>query len=103
MASSTFTGCNIESLILQMFVELDELNIQKHDDYMWQERARWIKFEEDFEEGSHRWGKPHVACLSFHSLLELRKCLEDGEFLGIGQLVVLQTYIKGNFRENFSC
>lgn len=25
-----------------------------------------------------RWGKPHVASLSFHSLLNLRKCLEDG-------------------------
>lgn len=30
------------------------------------------------EEGVDRWGKPHVASLSFHSLLNLRKCLEDG-------------------------
>ena len=46
----------------------------------WKETARWIKFEEDVEE-SNRWGKPHVASLTFHSLLELRKGLEKGEQL----------------------
>lgn len=43
------------------------------------ETARWIKYEEDVEEGSDRWGRPHVASLSFHSLLNLRRCLETGE------------------------
>jgi len=33
------------------------------------------------EEGSDRWGKPHVASLSFHSLLNLRRCLETGVVL----------------------
>lgn len=43
----------------------------------WKETARWIKFEEDVEE-SEMWGKPRVASLSFHSLLELRKTIEKG-------------------------
>jgi len=43
----------------------------------WKETARWIKFEENVED-SNRWGKPHVASLTFHSLLELRKGLEKG-------------------------
>ena len=43
----------------------------------WKETARWIKFEENVED-SNRWGKPHVAPLTFHSLLELRKGLEKG-------------------------
>ena len=43
----------------------------------WKETARWIKFEENVEE-SNRWGKPHVASLTFHSLLELRRGLEKG-------------------------
>ena len=60
-----------------MFVELDVLN-SKADDWQWEEKARWIKFEEDVEEGADRWGKPHVASLSFHSLLELRTCIERG-------------------------
>ncbi|XP_049819810.1 band 3 anion transport protein isoform X3 [Aethina tumida] len=60
-----------------IFVELDEL-FTTNDEREWKETARWIKYEEDVEEGVDRWGKPHVASLSFHSLLNLRKCLEDG-------------------------
>lgn len=33
------------------------------------------------EEGADRWGRPHVASLSFHSLLNLRRCLETGVVL----------------------
>ncbi|XP_076271812.1 anion exchange protein Ae2 isoform X2 [Rhynchophorus ferrugineus] len=63
-----------------IFVELSEL-LQTDVDQSekeWKETARWIKYEEDVEEGVDRWGKPHVASLSFHSLLNLRKCLESG-------------------------
>lgn len=57
-----------------MFIQLNELN----DDQEWRETARWIKYEENVEEGADRWGRPHVSSLSFHSLLNLRKCLESG-------------------------
>ena len=62
----------------KVFVELDELHFGGEDLWEWREKARWIKFEEDVEEGAERWGKPHVASLSFHSLLELRRGLEKG-------------------------
>ena len=39
---------------------------------------RWIKFEEDVEEGGERWSKPHVATLSLHSLFELRCNILNG-------------------------
>jgi len=39
---------------------------------------RWIKFEEDVEEGGERWSKPRVATLSLHSLFELRKGILKG-------------------------
>lgn len=64
-------------LIVQIFVQLDELD-ENQDEKEWRETARWIKYEENVEEGVDRWGKPHVASLSFHSLLNLRKCLEEG-------------------------
>lgn len=67
----------------QVFVELDELFMGEHEEWEWREKARWIKFEEDVEEGAERWGKPHVASLSFHSLIELRKGLETGESLAV--------------------
>lgn len=39
---------------------------------------RWIKFEEDVEEGGEKWSKPHVASLSLHALFELKKGIADG-------------------------
>jgi len=73
-----FTLCFTLCFLLQMFVELDELRLGDNQEWAWQEKARWIKFEEEIEEGALRWGKPHVSSLSFHSLLELRRCLEQG-------------------------
>ena len=61
----------------EVFVQLDEL-FGVGEEREWKETARWIKYEEDVEEGSDRWGRPHVAPLSFHSLLNLRRCLETG-------------------------
>ncbi|KAG5871896.1 hypothetical protein JTB14_004016 [Gonioctena quinquepunctata] len=63
-----------------IFVELAEICTidSARDEREWKETARWIKYEEDVEEGVDRWGKPHVASLSFHSLLNLRRCLEEG-------------------------
>lgn len=57
---------------------MDVLNLEAEE---WEEKARWIKYEQLVEEGADRWGKPHVSSLSFHSLLELRKCIEFGNFL----------------------
>lgn len=59
-------------------MELNELTMDKNQELQWKETARWIKFEEDVEEETDRWGKPHVASLSFRSLLELRKTISHG-------------------------
>ena len=61
-----------------MFVELNELMLDRSQEPHWRETARWIKFEEDVEEETERWGKPHVASLSFRSLLELRRTIAQG-------------------------
>ncbi|XP_068084694.1 electroneutral sodium bicarbonate exchanger 1 isoform X3 [Anabrus simplex] len=60
-----------------LFSELGEL-VHDGDEMEWKETARWIKFEEDVEEGGNRWSKPHVATLSLHSLFELRSLLLNG-------------------------
>lgn len=65
----------------EVFVELDELYKEEGHEMQWKEKARWIKYEEDVEEGAQRWGKPHVASLSFHSLVELRQYLEHATAL----------------------
>ena len=43
--------------------------------------CRWLKFEEDVEDGGERWSKPYVATLSLHSLFELRSCITNGTVL----------------------
>ena len=48
------------------------------DDFL---HFRWVKFEEDVEDGGNRWSKPHVATLSLHSLFELRNLLTKGTIL----------------------
>lgn len=56
---------------------MEEL-VKDGDEVEWKETARWVKFEEDVEEGGNRWSKPHVATLSLHSLFELRNLLLTG-------------------------
>lgn len=63
-----------------LFSEMEEL-VKDGDELEWKETARWIKFEEDVEEGGNRWSKPHVATLSLHSLFELRSLLLNGSVI----------------------
>ncbi|XP_072544486.1 anion exchange protein 2b isoform X2 [Salminus brasiliensis] len=91
----------------EVFVELNELIVDKNQELQWRETARWIKFEEDVEEETDRWGKPHVASLSFRSLLELRKTISHGAVLldldqknlpGIAHQVVEQMIISDQIK-----
>ncbi|XP_048367601.1 sodium bicarbonate cotransporter 3 isoform X7 [Sphaerodactylus townsendi] len=61
-----------------LFTEMDELCFREGEEYEWKETARWLKFEEDVEDGGDRWSKPYVATLSLHSLFELRSCILNG-------------------------
>ncbi|XP_040833706.1 electroneutral sodium bicarbonate exchanger 1 [Ochotona curzoniae] len=65
----------------ELFTELDEICLKEGEDAEWKETARWLKFEEDVEDGGERWSKPYVATLSLHSLFELRSCLINGTVL----------------------
>ncbi|XP_036377470.1 anion exchange protein 2b [Megalops cyprinoides] len=91
----------------EVFVELNELVMDKNQEMQWRETARWIKFEEDVEKETDRWGKPHVASLSFRSLLELRKTISHGAVLldldqktlpGIAHQVVEQMIISDQIK-----
>ncbi|XP_017945571.1 anion exchange protein 3 isoform X2 [Xenopus tropicalis] len=81
----------------EVFVELNELICEGVHKMQWRETARWIKFEENVEQETSRWGKPHVASLSFRSLLELRKTITNGTlFLDLEQTTmprIVQTIV----------
>lgn len=70
-------GSKIDHRPRDLFIQLNELQGTKGFQE-WRETARWIKYEENVEEGADRWGRPHVSSLSFHSLLSVRRCLENG-------------------------
>lgn len=63
-----------------VFTEIEEL-IFDGNDVEWRETARWVKFEENVEEGGKRWTKPHVTTLSLHSVLELQKIFLSGTII----------------------
>lgn len=65
----------------ELFTELDEICVKEGEAAEWKETARWLKFEEDVEDGGDRWSKPYVATLSLHSLFELRSCIINGTVL----------------------
>lgn len=78
------------------FVELEEL-VSFDNELVWKERARWIKLEEDVEECADRWGKPHIPCLTYRSLREVKTNLQNctilldlprGSLLSISEAVV---------------
>ncbi|XP_031734013.1 anion exchange protein 2-like isoform X2 [Anarrhichthys ocellatus] len=98
---------DLKSRHRKVFVELNELVIDRNQELQWRETARWIKFEEEVEEETERWGRPHVASLSFRSLLELRKTISHGAVLldlkqktlpGIAQQVVEQMVISDQIK-----
>ncbi|KAK2862240.1 hypothetical protein Q5P01_001773 [Channa striata] len=70
-----------EHVAHELFTELDEICVKDGRDAEWKETARWLKFEEDVEDGGERWSKPYVATLSLHSLFELRSCIINGSVL----------------------
>ncbi|KAJ8259337.1 hypothetical protein COCON_G00183490 [Conger conger] len=75
------TGEDEEHVTHDLFTELDEICVKENKDAEWKETARWLKFEEDVEDGGERWSKPYVATLSLHSLFELRSCIINGTVL----------------------
>ncbi|XP_034560297.1 sodium bicarbonate cotransporter 3-like isoform X3 [Notolabrus celidotus] len=69
---------DLEHVPHDLFTELDELSFRDGSTTEWRETARWLKFEEDVEDGGERWSKPYVATLSLHSLFELRSFILNG-------------------------
>lgn len=61
-------------------MELNELQVG-----VWQETARWVGFEENFNPTTGRWGSSHVSYLTFKSLIQLRKLMSTGDFGGLNK------------------
>lgn len=62
-----------------LFIEMLQLGLNRYsEDLEWKETARWVKFEEHYEETGKRWSKPFVPSLRLNALLEVRACIQNG-------------------------
>ena len=39
---------------------------------------RWVKFQEDVEDGGKRWSKPFVPAIPLSAISDVKDCLRDG-------------------------
>ncbi|KAF4092902.1 hypothetical protein AMELA_G00026160 [Ameiurus melas] len=60
----------------QSYVEVNELLNGK-----WQETGRWVGYEETFNPTTGTWGSSHISCLTFRSLIQLRKVMSNAAVL----------------------
>jgi hypothetical protein len=71
----------VDGDIQPLFIQLDQLR-QDNDVYTgWEEKARWIRFEEQAETVLGRWSKPHVSTLLQLSIDQLNSLMSDGIIL----------------------
>ncbi|TRY71812.1 hypothetical protein TCAL_05306 [Tigriopus californicus] len=62
--------------VLPLFVQM---NVRFEDkDEAWREASRWVKFQEDVEDGGKRWSKPYVPSIQLSALMDLKISLEEG-------------------------
>ncbi|GAA6104153.1 solute carrier family 4 member 1a (Diego blood group) isoform X1 [Tachysurus ichikawai] len=88
----------------QSYVELNELLGVK-----WQETGRWVGYEETFNPTSGKWGSSHISCLTFRSLIQLRKVmstaavlldLKENDFTVIAEKIVDELLTKNEIRSS---
>ncbi|MCI4384976.1 hypothetical protein PGIGA_G00045070 [Pangasianodon gigas] len=86
----------------QSYVELNELVGEK-----WQETGRWVGYEETFNPTSGKWGSSHISCLTFRSLIQLRRVmstaavlldLNEKDFIVIAEKIVDELLGKNEIR-----
>lgn len=65
---------------MQAYVELNELmNDQQNQQGFWQERGRWVGYEESYDPEAGGWGPSHISYLTFKSLIQLRRTMNTGQ------------------------
>jgi hypothetical protein len=86
-----------------LFVQLDQLEQKEDADTpTWNEKARWIRYEEQAEDVLGRWSKPHVATLAQTSIDELKHLLTDGKMMFDLLLTDMKEIAGRNFHVKFS-
>uniref|UniRef100_A0A674CIU8 Solute carrier family 4 member 1b (Diego blood group) n=1 Tax=Salmo trutta TaxID=8032 RepID=A0A674CIU8_SALTR len=54
------------------------MNDQQNQQGFWQERGRWVGYEESYDPEAGGWGPSHISYLTFKSLIQLRRTMNTG-------------------------
>jgi len=65
--------------VLPIFIQLNARLVEEENH--WTEVTRWVKFQENVEDGGKRWSKPHVPSCSLSVFSRLRDRLQHGPVL----------------------
>jgi len=63
--------------VYPLFCEMAELAPDNRGRDQWRETARWVKYEEDVEQGGQRWSKPFVSTVSLQALYTVQELLTN--------------------------
>ena len=64
--------------ILPLFSQLNVKVAGESNKSEWKETSRWVKFQEDVEDGGKRWSKPFVPSLPLAAILDVKQCFNSG-------------------------
>uniref|UniRef100_A0A669BH43 Anion exchange protein n=1 Tax=Oreochromis niloticus TaxID=8128 RepID=A0A669BH43_ORENI len=69
---------NFELMFLSVYKKMKEqMKDQKQQGY-WQEKGRWVGYEESFDPQAQVWAPTLISCLTFRSLIQLRRTMSPG-------------------------
>ena len=74
---------DLDSLTLPLFIQLNVKTASadetgQEDLGTWKETSRWVKFQEDVEDGGKRWSKPFVPAVPLSAILDVKQYLSEG-------------------------
>ncbi|XP_023330571.1 sodium bicarbonate cotransporter 3 [Eurytemora carolleeae] len=93
-------GSKVHDPVLPMYVQMNGRILEEDD--QWKALSRWVKFQEDLEDGGQRWSKPYVPSCTFSVMLELKELFESSTVLLGSNKQTLQT-ILDEFLQSTDC
>lgn len=67
-------------MFLSVYKKLKEQMKEQEQQGYWQEKGRWVGYEESFDPQAQVWVPTPISCLTFRSLIQLRHTMSPGQW-----------------------
>ena len=78
LLTSNLSGADTNP-VLPIFIQMNTRFVEETD--QWREVSRWVKFQENVEDGGKRWSKPFVPSTPFSVFSDLRQQLQTASVI----------------------